>query len=72
MDRELGEFVDAGFKKGGIFVNIGYLLQMWSGDVLIATTDDSTVIETLDGSGKYPPVTSGQWQAGRFKATYDK
>jgi len=41
MDRELGEFVDAGFKKGGIFVNIGYLLQMWSGDVLIATVSST-------------------------------
>lgn len=34
---ETGEFVDAGHVDGGIFVNIGDLLQMWSGDKLKAT-----------------------------------
>ena len=36
MNRATGEFMDAGFIEGGIFVNIGDLLQRWSGDKLIA------------------------------------
>ena len=36
VNRETGDYVDAGYVEGGIFVNIGDLLQMWSGDVLIA------------------------------------
>ena len=28
--------MDAGYVEGGIFVNIGDLLQMWSGDKIIA------------------------------------
>ena len=36
LSRETGDYVDAGYIEGGIFVNIGDLLQMWSGDVLIA------------------------------------
>jgi len=36
MNREFGEYVDAGFIEGGIYVNIGDMLQMWSGDILIA------------------------------------
>ena len=35
--RETGEFVCAGHTPGGIFINIGDLLQMWSGDQLVAT-----------------------------------
>ena len=34
--------------------------------------DNDQVINTLDGSGKYPPVTAGGWLTDRFKATYDK
>lgn len=33
--------------------------------------DNNQCIETLDGSGKYPPVTAGGWLTDRFQATYD-
>lgn len=34
--------------------------------------DDDVPIETLDGSGKYPTVTSAGWLEKQFAATYDK
>jgi len=95
-NRETGMFVDAEHIEGGIFVNIGDLLQMWSGDKIVATehrvcnpveeqylekdrlsvvffaiADDDTLVETLDGSGKYPTVTAGDWLTKRFQETYD-
>ena len=36
LNRATGEYMDAGYIEGGIFVNIGDLLQMWSGDKIIA------------------------------------
>jgi isopenicillin N synthase-like dioxygenase len=36
MNRATKEFMDAGYVEGGIFVNIGDLLQRWSGDKLVA------------------------------------
>ena len=39
--------------------------------VFFCQPDDNVPIETLDGSGKYPTVTSGQWLNDRFQATYD-
>jgi len=47
MSRELGEYVDAGFIEGGIYVNIGDMLQMWSGDVLIATVSFKLLVASL-------------------------
>jgi len=95
LNRTTGEFMDAGHVEGGIFVNLGDLLQMWSGDQIIANKhrvlipdekyldtermslvffaqpDNDVQIETLDGSAKYPTITSGQWLTERFAATYD-
>jgi len=52
MNRELGEYVDAGFIEGGIYVNIGDMLQMWSGDVLIANVSftDQFILALADVS----------------------
>ena len=33
--------------------------------------DDDTLIESLDGSNKYPSVTSKGWLMERFAATYN-
>jgi hypothetical protein len=37
LDAKTKEFKDADMVPGGVFLNIGDLLQMWSGDKLPAT-----------------------------------
>jgi len=32
--------------------------------------DDEALLETLDGSNKYPPITARQYLRRRFSATY--
>ena len=39
--------------------------------VFFAQADDDAVIDTMDGSGKYPTITSGQWLDMKFKSTYE-
>ena len=52
-------------------VDVKYLTKDRFSVVFFATPDDDTVVETLDGSAKYPKVTSGQWLTKRFEETYD-
>lgn len=43
LNQESGQYEDSGYIEGGIFVNIGDMLQMWSGDVLRATVSPSNI-----------------------------
>ena len=36
--------------------------------VFFCQPDDDVLIETLDGTGKYPPITSGDWLKAQTKA----
>lgn len=38
-----------------------YLDEARMSVVFFALPDKDVLIETLDGSGKYPPVTAGKW-----------
>ena len=38
--------------------------------VLFVDPDPRTVITCLDGSNKYPPISSGEWLKGKLNATY--
>ena len=38
--------------------------------VFFVDPDPSTLITCLDGSNKYPPITSGEWIKGKLYATY--
>lgn len=47
MNRLSGEYEDSGFVEGGIFVNIGDMLQMWSADILLANVSSFMSTSTL-------------------------
>ena len=75
-------FIDASITTISIFlrtqvhrvsnpVDVKYLTKDRFSVVFFAIPDDDTVVETLDGSAKYPKVTSGQWLTKRFEETYD-
>lgn len=38
--------------------------------VFFVDPDQSALITCLDGSNKYPPITSGEWIKGKLFATY--
>ena len=39
--------------------------------VMFVDPDHEAVIECVDGSNKYPPITSGEWKNRRLLETYN-
>ncbi|XP_064406736.1 uncharacterized protein LOC135351611 [Halichondria panicea] len=95
VKKKGGGYIDVPYIDGAVLVNLGALMQQWTGDKYPATPhrvlvpDDETVkervrqsiaffvhpdnevlVETIDGSNKYPPITALEDTFRRLKQSY--